>query len=67
LRLQVEPGTRGEAAALVHVEMRAPRVAGAGEARVVAVTRDVSERHHRAEELERARAEAERADEVKSR
>jgi len=67
LRLQVEPGTRGEAAALVHVEMRAHRVEGAGEARVVAVTRDVSERHHRAEELERARAEAERADEVKSR
>ena len=34
---------------------------------VVAVTRDMTEHHRHAEELERARAEAERADAIKSR
>nr|NKQ99693.1 hypothetical protein [Escherichia coli] len=34
---------------------------------VVAVTRDMTEHHRHAEELERARAEAERADAIKGR
>ncbi|GJD63935.1 sensor histidine kinase [Methylobacterium frigidaeris] len=66
-------GEAGEAGRVIWAEMRAHRVPGAampaavGEAAVVAVTRDVSEHKRRAEELDQARAAAERADEVKSR
>ncbi|MFH6785619.1 sensor histidine kinase [Methylobacterium sp. MA0201] len=66
-------GETGEAGRVIWAEMRAHRVPGAaapatlGEAAVVAVTRDVSEHRRRAEELDQARAAAERADEVKSR
>lgn len=53
---------------VIFAEMRAHRIAdGAAESSVVAVTRDVTEHRRHAEELERARAEAERANEVKSR
>ncbi len=70
-RLHAAGGT-GEAGRVIWAEMRAHRVPGAalpaaGEAAVVAVTRDVSEHRRRAEELDQARAAAERADEVKSR
>ena len=60
---------RGDGARLIHAEMRAHRIEGAPGAAVsvVAVTRDVTEHRRHAEELERARAEAERADEIKSR
>ena len=52
--------------------MRAHRIArgtGGADAQmtVVAVTRDMTEHHHRAQELDRARAEAERADAMKGR
>ncbi|KMO12288.1 sensor histidine kinase [Methylobacterium indicum] len=66
-------GEAGEAGPVIWAEMRAHRVPGAmvpavaGEAAVVAVTRDVSEHRRRSEEIEEARAAAERADEVKSR
>lgn len=65
-------GGPGEPGRVIWAEMRAHRVPGAlrpaaGEAAVVAVTRDVSEHKRRAEELDQARAAAERADEVKSR
>jgi cell cycle sensor histidine kinase DivJ len=66
-------GEAGEPGRVIWAEMRAHRVPGAavpaaaGEAAVVAVTRDVSEHRRRAEELDQARAAAERADEVKSR
>ena len=54
----------------IHAEMRAHRIesalAGAIGGTVVAVTRDVSEHRRRAAELDRARTEAERADEVKT-
>ncbi len=53
---------------VIWVEMRVRHVAeGAGGAAIVAVTRDVSEQRRRAEELEEARAEAERAEAVRSR
>ncbi|TXM76309.1 PAS domain-containing sensor histidine kinase [Methylobacterium sp. WL12] len=70
LRLNVDPtARRQDGARLIHVEMRAHRIAQgpSGPVGVVAVTRDVTEHRRHAEELERARAEAERADEVKSR
>ncbi|WP_375456178.1 ATP-binding protein [uncultured Methylobacterium sp.] len=70
LRLNVDPAARRpDGARLIHVEMRAHRIVRgqSDPAGVVAVTRDVTEHRRRAEELERARAEAERADEVKSR
>ncbi|GJD77235.1 Sensor histidine kinase RcsC [Methylobacterium gregans] len=69
-RLHVEPAAdRSDGARLIHAEMRAHRIAriGEGPVGVVAVTRDVTEHRRHAEELERARAEAERADEIKSR
>ena len=63
------PGDAGNGT--IFAEMRAHRIepglAGANAATVVAVTRDVSEHHRHAAELERARADAERADAVKSR
>ncbi|GJE16571.1 ATP-binding protein [Methylobacterium marchantiae] len=56
---------------VIFAEMRAHRIvgslAGIEGSSVVAVTRDVTEHHRHAEELERARAEAERADDLKSR
>jgi two-component system, cell cycle sensor histidine kinase DivJ len=70
LRLHVEPEAgRADGATLIHVEMRAHRIArGPHDAMaVVAVTRDMTEHHRHAEELERARAEAERADAIKGR
>ncbi|KQT11913.1 PAS domain-containing sensor histidine kinase [Methylobacterium sp. Leaf399] len=58
-------------ARVIHAEMRAHRIdrgnGGVEHTTVVAVTRDVTEHRRHAAELERARAEAERADEVKSR
>ncbi|GJD49379.1 Sensor histidine kinase RcsC [Methylobacterium crusticola] len=66
-------GPAGEPGRVIWAEMRAHRVPGGagaaapGEAAVVAVTRDVSEHRRRAEDLDQARAEAERADEIKSR
>lgn len=68
LRLHVEAG-RADGARLIYAEMRAHRI-GHGPhdvAAVVAVTRDMTEHHRHAEELERARAEAERADAIKGR
>ncbi len=71
LRLHVEPEAgRADGANLIHAEMRAHRIAhGPHDAAtaVVAVTRDMTEHHRHAEELERARAEAERADAIKGR
>ena len=70
LRLNVDPtARRQDGARLIHVEMRAHRIAEgpSGPVGVVAVTRDVTEHRRHAEELESARAEAERADEVKTR
>ena len=49
------------------IEESDPEAAGGAATSVVAVTRDVTEHHRHAEELEQARAEAERADEIKSR
>ena len=76
-RLHVEAtADRTDGARLIHAEMRAHRIArgvegavagGGVEFGVVAVTRDVTEHRRHAEELERARAEAERANEIKSR
>jgi len=68
LRLHVEAG-RADGARLIHAEMRAHRIANGPHAAtaVVAVTRDMTEHHRHAEELERARAEAERADAIKGR
>jgi cell cycle sensor histidine kinase DivJ len=66
----VEPEAgRPDGARLIHAEMRAHRIAhGPHDAMaVVAVTRDMTEHHRHAEELERARAEAERADAIKGR
>ncbi len=61
---------RADGARTIHAEMRAHRIeaalAGANGGTVVAVTRDVSEHRRHAAELDRARAEAERADEVKT-
>ena len=71
LRLHVEAEAgRPDGARLIHAEMRAHRIEhGAHESAmaVVAVTRDMTEHHRHAEELERARAEAERADAIKGR
>ncbi|MDH2308839.1 PAS domain-containing sensor histidine kinase [Methylobacterium brachiatum] len=71
LRLHVEPAAgRPDGARLIHAEMRAHRIEhGPHDAAmtVVAVTRDMTEHHRHAEELERARAEAERADAIKGR
>ena len=70
-RLHVDAAQRADGASMIHAEMRAHRIergpAGASAMSVVAVTRDVTEHRRHAEELERARAEAERADEIKSR
>ncbi|WP_267426858.1 PAS domain-containing sensor histidine kinase [Methylobacterium sp. GC_Met_2] len=69
LRLHVEAG-RPDGARLIHAEMRAHRIEhGPHDAAttVVAVTRDMTEHYRHAEELERARAEAERADAIKGR
>ncbi|KQP32146.1 MULTISPECIES: PAS domain-containing sensor histidine kinase [unclassified Methylobacterium] len=77
-RLQLDAAAvRAEGAPrVIFAEMRAHRIdaartglpnALASGSSVVAVTRDVTEHRRHAEELERARAEAERADEVKSR
>ncbi|MDV2986414.1 UNVERIFIED_CONTAM: PAS domain-containing sensor histidine kinase [Methylobacteriaceae bacterium AG10] len=61
---------RGDGSRTIYAEMRAHRIeaalAGANGSTVVAVTRDVSEHRRHALELDRARAEAERADEVKT-
>ncbi|TXN44235.1 HAMP domain-containing histidine kinase, partial [Methylobacterium sp. WL18] len=71
LRLHVEPAAgRPDGARLIHAEMRAHRIAHGPDdtaMTVVAVTRDMTEHHRHAEELERARAEAERADAIKGR
>ncbi|MDE4910735.1 PAS domain-containing sensor histidine kinase [Methylobacterium sp. 092160098-2] len=71
LRLHVEAEAgRPDGASLIHAEMRAHRIEhGPHEAAmaVVAVTRDMTEHHRHAVELERARAEAERADAIKGR
>ena len=69
-RLQLEmPGADGSRT--IFAEMRAHRIesgrAGMGSPTVVAVSRNVSEHHRHAAELERARADAEHADAVKSR
>ncbi|WP_336485692.1 sensor histidine kinase [Methylobacterium nigriterrae] len=71
-RLHLDAGApRADGARVIHAEMRAHPIAGdlagAAPSTVVAVTRDVTEHRRHAAELERARAEAERADEVKSR
>jgi two-component system, cell cycle sensor histidine kinase DivJ len=70
-RLHADLPASGEPGRVIWAEMRAHRVpAGTGAAShgaVVAVTRDVSEHRRHAEELDRARDEAERADAVKSR
>ncbi len=72
-RLNLDPAAiRADGAPrVIFAEMRAHRIDGTSAATlgstVVAVTRDVTEHRRHAEELERARAEAERADEVKSR
>ncbi len=64
-------GVQGMGARVIWVEMRAHRVEAPAqenaEFAVVAVTRDVSEHKRHAEELEEARAEAERADALKGR
>ena len=69
LRLHVEPEAgRADGANLIHAEMRAHRIVHGphdSAMAVVAVTRDMTEHHRHAEELERARAEAERADAIK--
>ncbi|HJE22329.1 MAG TPA: PAS domain-containing sensor histidine kinase [Methylorubrum populi] len=61
---------RADGTRTIFAEMRAHRIeaglAGANGSTVVAVTRDVSEHRRHAQELDRARAEAERADEVKT-
>ena len=61
---------RADGTRTLFAEMRAHRIeaalAGANGSTVVAVTRDVSEHRRHAAELDRARAEAERADEVKT-
>ena len=61
---------RADGSRTIFAEMRAHRIeaglAGANGSTVVAVTRDVSEHHRHAGELDRARSEAERADEVKT-
>ncbi|MDP4021764.1 PAS domain-containing sensor histidine kinase [Methylobacterium sp. NEAU 140] len=71
LRLHVEPAAgRADGARLIHAEMRAHRIErGPSDAgmTVVAVTRDMTEHHRHAQELEAARAEAERADAIKGR
>lgn len=72
-RLHLDPSAiRAQGASrVIFAEMRIHRIdEGAGDrsaSSVVAVTRDVTEHRRHAAELEQARAEAERADEVKSR
>jgi cell cycle sensor histidine kinase DivJ len=71
-RLHVVPKPEAEGDAprgeVVWVEMRARRIEAAnGPMAVVSIIRDVSARRQHAEELETARGEAERADELKSR
>ena len=75
-RLNLDPAAiRAEGASrVIFAEMRMhrigesnPEAAGRLSSSVVAVTRDVTEHRRRAEELEQARAEAERADELKTR
>jgi cell cycle sensor histidine kinase DivJ len=78
-RLHVDPergpeggGSSRQAGRVIWAETRAHRIeaqndTGAGDYAVVAVTRDVSEHRRHADELEQARAEAERADESKGR
>lgn len=71
LRLHVDPAAgRADRAALIHAEMRAHRIADTGASgtmTVVAVTRDMTEHHRYAQELEAARTAAESADAVKGR
>ncbi len=71
VRLHVDPAARrADRADLIHVEMRAHCIADAGlagEMTVVAVTRDMTEHHRHAQELEAARTAAELADAVKGR
>ena len=61
---------RSDGTRTVFAEMRAHRIeaglTGANGSTVVAVTRDVSEHRRHAQELDRARTEAERADEMKT-
>ncbi|MFE1603082.1 ATP-binding protein [Methylobacterium sp. ID0610] len=73
-RLHADVPASSEPSRVIWAEMRAHRVplgadaaSAPGQAAVVAVTRDVSEHYRHAAELDRARAEAERADAVKSR
>ncbi|MBY0297966.1 MAG: PAS domain-containing sensor histidine kinase [Methylobacterium sp.] len=70
-RLHVDACGPDQPSRVIWAEMRAHRVpagtGAAGQAAVVAVTRDVSEHQRHAEELDHARARAERADEIKSR
>jgi cell cycle sensor histidine kinase DivJ len=65
------PAAAGEARKVIWAETRAHRIdtpqAAADDYAVVAVTRDITEHKRRAEELEGAREEAERADESKGR
>ncbi len=62
--------SRADGTRTLFAEMRAHRIetglAGANGSTVVAVTRDVSEHRRHAQELDRARAEAERADAMKT-
>ena len=72
VRLHLDAGAeRADGARVIHAEMRAHRteaeISGEPSSTVVAVTRDVTEHRRYAEELERARADAERANEVKTR
>ncbi|MBE7244384.1 MAG: PAS domain-containing sensor histidine kinase [Actinomycetospora chiangmaiensis] len=71
LRLHVDPAARrSDRAQLIHAEMRAHRIADEGAAggmTVVAVTRDMTEHHRYAQEMEAARTAAERADAIKGR
>jgi cell cycle sensor histidine kinase DivJ len=70
LHVSAEPAGEDEAARsqVVWVEMRAQRIETAGgEAVVLSIIRDMSARRRHAEELDKARCEAERADELKSR
>lgn len=71
VRLHVDPAARrADRAELIHAEMRAHRIVNAdteGATSVVAVTRDMTEHHRHAQELEAARTAAELADAVKGR
>jgi cell cycle sensor histidine kinase DivJ len=71
VRLHIDPAARRpDRAEVIHAEMRAHRITEAGAAAgmtVVAVTRDMTEHHRHAVELETARTAAELADAVKGR